>query len=177
MKILNLTLLLIFTLLLFTSCKKDKVEPSLPAATMEGKNTFGAMVNGEVWVPKGRPSTFQTNLDVVFDPNYEGGSLDIMAHRRIKSDPIVYEMMTLGMTQVDQEGVYYWGNPALGSAYFYSETCDYTSGPAVFREGKLEVTRLDLKNGIIAGKFEFTVAQPGCDTIRVTEGRFDRKLF
>ncbi|WP_202621866.1 DUF6252 family protein [Pontibacter russatus] len=175
MKTLNLTLLLIFTLLLFTSCKKDKVEPSLPAATMEGKNTFGAMVNGEVWVPKGRPSTFQTNLGVVYDPNYSGGSFDIRAYSKISDDHVFYEYFYIYMTQVDHVGVYDLGNPDIGTVTFSSENCEYQREDNV--QGTLEIAKLDMQNGVIAGKFEFTLAKPGCDTIRVTEGRFDKKLF
>lgn len=177
MRTLNLPIYLLFTLLSFSSCKKDTVEPSLPAATMEGKNTFGAMVNGQVWVPKGRPNFYQASLDVVFEPYHEGGTLDIRAFRKIEDKPSVFESMALGMSKVDHVGVYYWGNPADGSAFFSSEFCDYRREVETFREGKLEITKLDMKNGIIAGTFEFTVAKPGCDTIRVTEGRFDKKLF
>lgn len=175
MKTLNLTLLLIFTLLLFTSCKKDKVEPSLPEATMEGKDTFGAMVNGEIWVPKGRPSTFEPNLDVVYNPNYSGGSFDIRAFSKIKDDPAFYEYFYIYMTQLDHEGIYTFGNPDIGTVTFSSQTCEYEREDNV--HGKLEITKLDMQKGIIAGKFEFTLAKPGCDTIRVTEGRFDKKLF
>ena len=38
------------------------------------------------------------------------------------------------------------------------------------------VVGLDLSAGIISGTFAFTLAQPGCDTIKVTQGRFDKKL-
>ncbi len=168
---------LLALLLVASSCKKDKVEPQLPAATMEGKNTFGALVNGKVWTPKGRPSTFQSNFDVVYDPGYAGGSLDIRVFRKVKDNPAFFEYMALGKTQVDHEGVYYWDNPELGTVYFTSESCDYRRDADVYRVGKLEITKLDLTNGIISGKFEFTLAKPGCDTVRVTEGRFDKKLF
>lgn len=175
MKTLNLPLLLLLTLLSFSSCKKDKVEPALPAATIEGKDTFGAMVNGKVWVPKGRPSTFQPNLDVVYSPNYSGGSFDIRAFSKISDDPAFYEYFYIYMTQVDHIGVYSLGNADIGTVTFSSESCEYNREDNV--QGKLEITKLDMKTGIIAGTFEFTLVKPGCDTIRVTEGRFDKKLF
>jgi hypothetical protein len=43
-------------------------------------------------------------------------------------------------------------------------------------QGQLVITRLDMSAGIIAGTFSFTLAQTGCDTIKVTQGRFDKKL-
>jgi hypothetical protein len=43
---------LIILLIANLHCKKSHPPPNiLPAMTQEGKNTFGCMVNGEVWVP------------------------------------------------------------------------------------------------------------------------------
>ena len=42
--------------------------------------------------------------------------------------------------------------------------------------GQLTVTRLDTKAGIVAGTFHFKLWQPGCDTIKVTQDRFDYTL-
>ena len=43
-------------------------------------------------------------------------------------------------------------------------------------KGQLTVTRLDLRAGIVAGTFAFTLSQPNCDTVKVTQDRFDKKL-
>ncbi|TPE45273.1 DUF6252 family protein [Pontibacter mangrovi] len=168
-----LPLLFFLALLSFSSCKKHKNEPQLPPATREGKNTFGALVNGEVWLPKGKPNLYQSSLDVVYDPEYQGGDLNIIAYKH-ETD----EYLSLFMTQLDHEGTYSLNNPEMGAAGFASAACDYRNNNSeISRTGKLEITKLDLTNGIIAGTFEFTLAKPGCDTIRVTEGRFDKKLF
>jgi hypothetical protein len=52
----------------------------------------------------------------------------------------------------------------------------FTNGNGVYTKGTLTITRLDQQAGIIAGTFSFTLAQPGCDSVRITQGRFDRKL-
>ena len=145
----------------------------MPDYSILGSNTFGAYVNGKLWVPKGRPSTYEANLDVIYDAGYKGGKLELRAHRKINDGS--FEMISFGMDGVDHEGKYYWYRPSL--AYFISERCEYESDPAVNKEGWLEITKLDLQSGIIAGKFEFTLIEPGCDTIRITDGRFDSKLF
>ncbi|NJO00911.1 MAG: hypothetical protein HC880_03765 [Bacteroidia bacterium] len=56
--------------------------------------------------------------------------------------------------------------------------CSYASNDfdISLAEGELTITRFDLDARIIAGLFEFTLAKPGCDTIRITEGRFDMKM-
>ena len=40
----------------------------------------------------------------------------------------------------------------------------------------LNITRYDLQAGIVSGTFNFVLAKPGCDTVKVTHGRFDYKL-
>ncbi len=45
-----------------------------------------------------------------------------------------------------------------------------------FSKGTLTITRLDLQAGVVAGTFSFLLAKPGCDTLRITQGRFDKKL-
>lgn len=54
----------------------------------------------------------------------------------------------------------------------YSHYMDST----VVHSGVVNLTRYDLPNGIISGTFEFTLTKPGCETITVTNGRFDIKL-
>jgi hypothetical protein len=50
---------------------KDK----LPPATQEGNHTFGCLVNGSLWLPKGNDGT--SNLDLSYDPGYAGGLFDL----------------------------------------------------------------------------------------------------
>lgn len=178
MKTQALSLLFLFVILTFSSCKKKEINPEevLPPATMEGKRTFGAMVNDQVWVPKGRPSTFQTNYQLVYDPGYRGGTLNIVAYRKIKDNPAEYAQLVLSMTDVTKEGLYAFDNAGKGGVSFYNGICEYFDSPDFYRQGTLEITKFDLENRIISGKFELTMALTGCDTIRITQGRFDWKL-
>ena len=152
------------------SCKDDDANVELPPATQTGERTFGAYVNGEVWVPKGRPSTFRSNFSVVYESGYRGGSLEMEAYRTEDQ-----ENMHIYMGQLNKEGAYSLDDPKNGAAIFRGD-CVYEREDEVYREGTLEITRLDMEAGIIAGKFDFILAKEGCDTIRVTEGRFDYKL-
>jgi hypothetical protein len=55
--------------------------------------------------------------------------------------------------------------------------CQYYSQDAgVYCKGQFIITRLDRQAGIVSGTFWFTLYKPGCDSVRVTDGRFDRKL-
>jgi hypothetical protein len=48
------------SVLFLSSCKKEVTE--LPPATQTGANTFGAMVDGKIWVPQGFGSIPSNNL-------------------------------------------------------------------------------------------------------------------
>ena len=53
---------------------------------------------------------------------------------------------------------------------------DYTGQLGQYRRGHLTITRLDRAAGIVSGTFAFTLYKSGCDSVRITQGRFDRKL-
>lgn len=85
MKALKPTLLffsLSFMLLTSMKCKKDNQDPNkeqLPAITQTGANTFGFLLNGEVYLPT--KSFFHPDFDLSYDPAYNGGALSIVANR------------------------------------------------------------------------------------------------
>lgn len=44
-------------------------------------------------------------------------------------------------------------------------------------DGILELSKCDLANKIISGTFTCIIPIPNCDTLRITDGRFDIKYF
>lgn len=177
---------LFFTILplaLLLSCQKSTPAPvdQLPPATQTGANTFGCLVNGQPWTPSGNNGT--PNLRADYDPTYAGGSLQVKAYRYTGAGNNVLQGLTFGATNVTQPGIYSFpltgpngisysdfGAPAPQS-YFST-----SSGTLTYQKGTLTLTRFDLARGIMAGTFTFTLAQPGCDTLKITQGRFDVRL-
>jgi hypothetical protein len=157
--------------LLFSGCMQncEQNEPvpkteldKLPPPTQEGKRTFGCLVNGEAWVPK----SF-----TYINAYYQEGVLFIGVG--VKS-----QGMTLSLRdQQDQLGetTYTLTNPPFQNAKFTDSSgekiCWYDAENTL--NGTLTITFLDMKKYIIAGTFEFTTVTENCDTIRVTDGRFD----
>jgi hypothetical protein len=41
--------------------------------------------------------------------------------------------------------------------------------------GAITIVKLDKVNHIISGTFNATLIKPDCDTVKITEGRFDMK--
>ena len=153
-------------------CKKDNQDPSkeqLPAATQTGANTFGFLLNGEVWLPKG--GLLDQVLDLSYDPNYKNGSFGIFANRYVSSDKKMN--LSIGLTDVNNTGTYYFNNNGI----IYNDNksgCYYYENRIV--SGSLTITKLDLTNKFISGTFEFKLEKNGCQTINATQGRFDLKI-
>ena len=163
-------------------CHKSDPDPTpasqLPAATQTGANTFGCLVNGEAFTPKGNNGT--SNLVLLYSPNPNGASINILTYR---IDGNRRQYINLFCGPVTQAGVFSLNIPVIDGDASYADTArplscsDYTGSSApLYRKGKLTLSRIDPSAGIAAGTFEFTTTQPGCDTIKVTQGRFDLKF-
>lgn len=170
-QILSLWLLaLSFLLTTGMQCEKESnsfKNSQLPAITQEGKNTFGFLLNGEVWLPKA--PILRSKLDLSYDPGYEGGTLNIVAYQY---DGDFFKQFSIGNKNINKLGEY----PLLVYYYDSKAQCSYEinqNQPV----GKIIITKLDLTgNGIISGKFEFKLEKNGCSTINATEGRFDMSI-
>jgi hypothetical protein len=79
---------------------------------------------------------------------------------------------------LNKPGLYTLDVPNQREALFYDRQagCEFLQEENHYRRGTLTITRLDLAAHVISGTFEFTLYQPGCDTVKVTQGRFDKKL-
>lgn len=64
------------TMFIGAGCKKNKPKTELeklPPITQTGANTFGCLVNGRTWIPKGFDG--KPNFFVIVDPTFNGGIL------------------------------------------------------------------------------------------------------
>lgn len=176
-RLVYITILVVFPLLLM-QCKKIFPGPidKLPPITQEGKNTFGCLLNGKAWTPKGSDGT--SNYVVYYDPTYRKGTLNISTYRYPNEGSDNFQTITIGSDSISTTGTYSLTIPNHQEAMFRdTETnCHFAQGQSHYRSGTLNITKLDKRQGIISGTFEFTLAKPGCETIKVTKGRFDKKL-
>lgn len=163
-------------LMTYSSC--DETSPDvLPKATMEGKNTFGCILNGEIWLPNGYDGTH--NLIVQYDPDFESGLFSITTYRYQGKNNDNRQTIAIYSDSLKSTGSYPLTLAGKQEAVFENwatPDCDFPQSEQHFRDGVLNITRFDLQTGIISGTFEFTLARPGCDTIKATMGRFDMKL-
>ena len=173
-------------LLGLSQCKKAdqapaKPEDQLPPATQTGANTLGCLIDGQAWVPGG--NYLSDNLSVIYDPGYLGGALQIKADRYTGPQKQIRQALTFGAAYVDKAGSYPFALTGPNGVYYADDNRDVPCrefgrwNTVTYQTGVLTVTRFDLRAGIIAGTFTFTLAQKGCaDTLKITQGRFDHKL-
>jgi hypothetical protein len=179
-----LSLLLILTaLVVLTFCrKKEELTPKpdeLPPITTSGKNTFGCLVNGCVWLPQ-----VHINFGGLrrLTASMNAGGVSIQATKRIV-DENIYQGIGIAVHNnwLDSMALDYPNDSSIferegASAGFYNfpTGCELTTD--TINKGYIKFLRIDHTERIVSGIFEFTVAQPGYDTIRITNGRFDIKL-
>ena len=62
------------------------------------------------------------------------------------------------------------------NAYYYSTkdaTCNQFDRTNSLQSGTITITRFDLPNKIVSGRFNGILKQSGCPDVNITEGRFD----
>jgi hypothetical protein len=176
----KLLLLLFYLQLVGCSGCKDSLSDinQLPPVTQDGANTFGAIVNGKVWVPAGFNGT--PNLQYNYDPGYAYGTLNVGAYRR--TDSVENDVTDLGFA-LDS-----LNNCTIPHSFALKPNSniafDYTRYPCVYAaedsstksSGSVTISKLDTVARIVSGTFSGILIKAGCDTITITDGRFDLKL-
>jgi hypothetical protein len=170
-------------LLLLTACERLAPQPvdQLPPATQEGANTFGCLVDGEVFLPKS-----ESILHLPYSASYGYGSRSGSAQIRVINTDIG---MTLG---------FYFEKILFEPTYFVLPSHDTLPNttiilnPEIFLQkgnshpldyrlanGFIDITALDtLDVRFVSGTFAFDFVNEtdDSDTVSVTDGRFDLKF-
>lgn len=172
--------LIAFMFFALVGCKKNVSD--LPAPGETGSNTFGAKVNGELWVPQGFGVM---STAPILEGRITPDGVFIEA-RNFGSEPTETEF-ELYIRGINGPGVYplnsntgIYPNQSASYAYYIKRkfnpinewitNSNYT--------GQITVTKYDPANHIIAGTFSFTAQEMtnSAEPLTVTDGRFDVKL-
>jgi hypothetical protein len=169
-------LLLMPLILLLTNCKKSGVSPDgLPAITQTGANTFGAKVNGKVFLPRANFGG-ASKLTVSYN---KGQSLQISGSDN-KANPLISIDFGAGGLTLNSGDVlplksFDASGDGIGVQYVLIDgnVDNYTvvSGTP----GKITILKLDEANRIISATFSFEAVNKTGDKVSVTDGRFDLK--
>ena len=169
-------------LLLLTQCshcKREDPHPTppqnpvslLPPETQTGQRTFGCLVNGQAWNLAG--SSLGGSL---FTAQYFSGHLSLGASGLTADGKSSGGVIQIGIDKITAVGRYTLvGKDTSFVSYDDARTnCLYYT--TALRPAMVEITRLDLVNRIVAGRFSFTLETPGCGPVVVTDGRFDSRF-
>ena len=162
MKTLKIPFLLLIFLL--TACKKEK----LTKETQIGANTFSCKINGKVY--KTKNELFSKGLTVIlFNGNlphtYDLG-VEAVMYNGDNSDYTI----DLDLFGIKSEGEYVINNTTSKARLFDRHGNNYNA-----IEGIITITKFDLTNNIISGRFEFFLINDknNKNQLSTTEGRFD----
>ena len=170
-----ITAILILSVFCFAQCKKSAPDSNgLPAATQDGKNTLGFLLNGQPWKPQGVRGT--GNLSIDFDPSFNQGIFGIVAYN---FNTPLSEQFIIGV----KDSLNFINAPITLSlnrlslySVSYNTPCDYFNQlNDVTSSGSMTITKLDRTNHIISGTFTATLNKTGCTEIKITDGHFDMK--
>ena len=149
-------------------CRKNDVLPQLPAETQTGANTFGCKINGEIFTPKASGNCY--NYIVQY---YKSDStLSIGIYNTCAKN------FQINIKRVFELRGYLIGNPIINSFRYRTtqSSCSLYDFSNSTQTGNVAITRFDLTNKIISGRFFGTLKISGCPDINLTEGRFDFKM-
>jgi hypothetical protein len=178
-------LFLITIMATFISCCKKDITPTpestplsqLPPATQTGANTFGCLLDGQVFKPGFYNNSYQCFYQLSNGGYYFNVNADYRAGGILKSVQVATEnlQITEGQTLKLYErvagnayGSYYTGNTNTGVS-----DNQYTSST---NTGELKITKLDLIKDIVSGTFWFDIKDKSGAIHQVREGRFDMQF-
>ncbi|MGB3183898.1 MAG: hypothetical protein WBB45_21070 [Cyclobacteriaceae bacterium] len=135
----------------------------LPPLTSEGKGTFGCLVNGEPFVSY-YPSAladYSTNDLIEVSADFRNYQASIGIGIR----PYDREEMKFDTSRATMQ--FNIGNDSID--------CDYRAWDNI--EGWIEINEYNPFEKYVSGTFEYSAVNEQCDTIRVTDGRFDLRVI
>ena len=159
----------------FSQCRKDNPKPDnpygLPNATQWGANIFGCLINGQKFIA-GKNTNLLGGARVIDDTLYIRAILSTASNFQLMG--VYVKQFLQGKRNYDIDGA------NVGVEFITDSTCrGFVGSTASFsKTGNLVITKLDTARRIVSGTFEgLTFAIPGCDTLHVTNGRFDYHYY
>jgi len=171
-QLISIVIIVLLLPLLAVACEEPIAEEppyELPPITQEGANTFGCLINGEVWLPGSSDSkTNYLSANYPFINSYDISALNTFDNTdyfnlRLKDTSNIWEGHTYRLYTKEDATFFF----ELDDCLFVN---GYTGGQIV--AGELFVSKYNIRPEFISGTFWFT-AVSDCDTVFVTEGRFD----
>jgi len=164
---------LVLVLISILSCTKTEEIDKLPPITMEGKNTFGCLVNGKAWIPETDGGLFNERLLSTYDSDV----LSIQA--RLRDDDLSISQIVRFRAKFTAIGIYQIPPPYPREMFTNSKnkpmgTIECTSYKCIPEDTEIEILYINTSQRIISGTFSYKNLTNRCgDVLNITDGRFD----
>ena len=170
----NMLLILLLTLL--NSCNNDdnptKPIDQLPPETQTGTNTFGALLDGEAFIPSGGTNP----LDCVYQLINGERFFNVQGNKRDADFNLLSISLSTFARELKAGETYQLLEEATGNVnakYGFNGDFYFTSEQY---SGELTVTHLDIDNQTVSGTFWFDIIDQNDDLRQIRNGRFDMKF-
>lgn len=169
-------LLISFATLFFFQCRKNN---QLPPETQTGANTFGCLVNGKVFKPKGSP--FGGPILSCAYQNINGGySFQLKAKQDLGDELLSIGLFTDSLPIAQGETIKLSQHHVSGKSYgLHGKYPRGMNGMLYYTEpvgsGELHIIKFNKTNQIVSGTFWFDGVNTSGEKVQVREGRFDMK--
>jgi hypothetical protein len=162
----------------FAQCKKDRNKPKpdnpygLPNATQTGAGVFACLINGEKFIAGDKP-VYGNGAQLREDTLAIAGEPTLGAYFKGIQFTI--------QTNIQQGKIYYIDSVMTIAVYGTDSTCEGISSNVTIsysKTGTIQLAKFDTINKIVSGTFDgLAFPIPGCDTLHVTNGRFDYHYY
>ena len=166
---------------IFAACKKGSTtttQDQLPPATQIGANTFGCLINGKVYIPKGYNGTGTPNPKISLETFNGKLILGIVTNQLENGNPQGFVIISF-FDSVLSPGIYAYSdkmNFSVGWAKVINNCFTPAGDTTVKKWGEGFITKFDNVNKIVSGTFNCKFKTQTCDTVFITDGRFDFKF-
>ncbi|MBS1736113.1 MAG: hypothetical protein JSS98_05835 [Bacteroidetes bacterium] len=167
---------LLFFCFCFAQCHKDKTPApdnpyGLPNATQTGANTFACLINGKKFIAYYNPSN-GTGAKVINDTLGVTGQLKAINYFEFIGFSIKGKLSQDLVYTIDSKSMYaILGTDSTCSGISFNTTTSYAT------RGNIQLKRFDPISRIVSGTFNFVFPIPNCDTLYITDGRFDYQYY
>lgn len=161
------------------SCKnRDQDFNTLPEVTQWGANTAGALVDGKVWVATSdRLNTANGSGTYCekFNNNYTI-KLDLRQEKNSYNNAILIQVLIIDLELNKKYDII---TETPDSDYSFAIFTDNASGSFSTNPGhvgSITISKIDIKNQIVSGTFNFNAEDRKGNAVKITDGRFDKRF-
>lgn len=173
-------LFLLYSIIFFTHCgdPMPDPEPMLPPITLEGKNTLGFLLNGQVWLPEVPFPDLSGSIRLACGISLN--TKDLVVHTTRFNDSMK-QTLIFGIDSISSIGDYKfnsWKNIFIDQkGQCITQGKDFSYDIDTLKPNKFIVNFIDYNQQIISGSFIIYLTNFDCiDSLEISEGRYDLKF-